>query len=139
MNAEQRKILVGVLEAAITGGMATASVNIPTKGWLRAARQALGLTQSQLAKKLRMRQQAYANIELREQREKVAIETLRRAAGALDCDLVYAFVPKRAVAPTFSELAAKYDSELAMRRATEHSMALEGQGRRNIAPKNKHA
>jgi predicted DNA-binding mobile mystery protein A len=139
MTAERRKILVKVLDAAITGGMATAAVNIPTKGWLRAARQAMGLTQSQMAKKLRMRQQAYANIEVREQREKVTIETLRRAAGALDCDLVYAFVPKRAVAPTFSELATKYDSDLAMQRATEHSMALEGQGRQNIAPKNEQA
>jgi predicted DNA-binding mobile mystery protein A len=139
MKMEQRKILIQALEAAITGSIATAPVTTPTKGWIRAVRQALDLTQSQTAKKLGMRQQAYANIEVREQKEKVTLETLRRAAGALDCDLVYAFVPKKAVAPTFSELAATHDSDLAMRKATEHSMALEGQGRRDIEPKNEHA
>jgi predicted DNA-binding mobile mystery protein A len=139
MTAEQRKNLVQALETAITGAMVTASVNTPTKGWLRAVRQALGLTQIKMAKKLGMRQQAYANIEVREQKEKVTLETLRRAAGALDCDLIYAFVPKKAVAPSFSELAAKYDSDLAMRKATEHSMALEGQGKRDTAPKNGNA
>jgi predicted DNA-binding mobile mystery protein A len=139
MTDEQRKVLVRALEIATAGGLATALANTPTKGWLRAARQALGLTQSQMAKKLGMKQQAYANIEVREQREKVTLETLRRAAGALDCDLVYAFVPKKAVAPTFSELAARYDSGLAMRNATEHSMALEGQGRSNPAPKDEKA
>jgi predicted DNA-binding mobile mystery protein A len=137
MTSEQRKILIRALEAAISGGVSTAPVSIPTKGWLRATRQALGLTQGQIAKKLGMRQQAYANIEVREQNEKVTLETLRRAASALDCDLRYALVPKKAVAPTFSELAVKYDSDLAMRKATEHSMALEGQGRRKIAPENR--
>jgi predicted DNA-binding mobile mystery protein A len=139
MAAEQRKILVQALEVAIAGGIAAASANAPTKGWLRAVRQALGLTQSQMAKKLGMSQQAYANIEVREQKEKITIETLRRAACALDCDLVYALVPRKADAPTFSELAAKYDSDLARRKATEHSMALEGQGRSIVAPKNGHA
>jgi predicted DNA-binding mobile mystery protein A len=139
MKAEQRKVLVQALETAITDSIAKTSVTTPTKGWIRAARQALSLTQSQMAKKLGMRQQAYANIELREQRETVTLATLRRAAAALDCDLIYALVPKKAVAPTFTELAAKYDSDLAMRKATEHSMALEGQGRRDIAPKNGHA
>ena len=134
MTAEQRKILVQALEDAVTGRMDAASMTTPTKGWLRAARQALGLTQSHMAKRLGMRQQAYANIEVRERKETVTLETLRRAAGALDCDLVYAFVPKKEVAPTFSKLAEKYDSALAMRKATEHSMALEGQGRRENAP-----
>jgi predicted DNA-binding mobile mystery protein A len=138
VKAEQRKILVKALEVSVSDGPATAPVNTPTKGWLRAVRQALGLKQSQMAKKLGMRQQAYANIEAREQKGTVAIETLRRAAGALDCDMVYVLVPKKAVAPTFSELAAKYDSDLAMRKATEHSMALEGQERRDISPKNGH-
>jgi transcriptional regulator with XRE-family HTH domain len=98
-------------------------------------REALNLKQSHVAKKLGIKQQVYGNMELREQREKVTLETLRRAAAALDCDLVYALVPKKAFAPTFSELAARYDSGLAMRKATEHSMVLEGQGRPNIAPK----
>jgi predicted DNA-binding mobile mystery protein A len=135
MTAEQRKLLVQALEVSIGGGAGTVSMNTPTTGWLRAVRQALGITQSQLAKKLGIRQQAYANIEVREQKGKVTLEILRRAAGALDCDLIYAFVPKKAIATTYSGLAAKYDSGLAMRKATEHSMALEGQGRHNIAPK----
>jgi len=139
MKPESRKILVQALDVAITGDITAAAANIPNKGWLRAARQALGLTQSQMAKKLGMKQQAYANIEVREPKETVTLETLRRAAGALDCDLVYAFVPKRAIARTYLELAEKHDPDLVRRNATEHSMALEGQRRRMTTPKDEKA
>ena len=105
----------------------------PTKGWLRAAREALGVTQSQMAMRLGMRQQPHAQVESRERLDKVTLETIRRAAAALDCDLVYALVPRASVATSFSGLAQKHDPGLAVRRATQHSMALEGQGRRESA------
>jgi len=133
MNNVQRRSLIQVLDAVPGATMASASTLVPSKGWLRAVREALGLTQSQMAKNLGMKQQAYANTEVREQKEKITLSTLRRAAGALDCDLVYALVPRKAVGSSFSELAAKQDPHYSMLRATEHSMALEGQGRARIA------
>jgi predicted DNA-binding mobile mystery protein A len=131
---EPRKVLVQALDVVIAGNISTATATKPTKGWLRAARKALHMTQSQMARRLGMKQQAYANIEVREQTERVSLETLRRAAGALDCDLIYALVPKKAIAANFAELSAKYDPDLGLRKATEHSMALEGQVPRVQAP-----
>jgi predicted DNA-binding mobile mystery protein A len=132
---EPRKVLVQALDGAIAGNISMAAATKPTRGWLRAARKALHMTQRQMAQRLGMKQQAYASIEVREQSERVSLETLRRAAGALDCDLVYALVPKKAIAATFADLSAKYDPDLGLRKATEHSMALEGQVPRLPAPK----
>lgn len=39
-------------------------------------------------------QQVISDLEQSEQRDTIKLETLRRAARALDCDLVYALVPR---------------------------------------------
>lgn len=125
MKTEMRAVLLKGLDEHLP---TMRTFPVPARGWLRAVRDALGLSQRQVAKKLGMRQQPYAAMEEREKGGTVTLETLERAAGALDCDLVYYLVPKPGLAQTFTELAAKHDPAQAHRRATEHSMALEGQG-----------
>ncbi|AWI09633.1 putative DNA-binding mobile mystery protein A [Ereboglobus sp. PH5-10] len=102
-------------------------INAPAKGWLRAVREALGLSQRDIAARMRIRQQPYASMEKREADGTVSLSTLRRAADALDCELVYFLVPKEQAAKSFAELATRDDAALKHLRATEHSMALEGQ------------
>ena len=108
---------------------------VPSKGWLRAVREAMGMSQRDVAAKIGIKQQPYAAFELREVKGTITIESLQRAAGALDCDVVYFLVPKQGVASNFSELAAQHDPGLEHLRATEHSMGLEGQGVGDLAPK----
>lgn len=67
----------------------------PPKGWIRAIRDALGMSRPQLASRLGVRRpQTVETIEKSEANGTIQLSTLRRAAEALDCQLVYALVPK---------------------------------------------
>lgn len=87
--------------------------------------RSIGLTQAHVAKQLGMRQQPYAKIEVREAAGTVTVETLRKAANALGCDVALYLVPKDH--GSFSKLVAATDPAYMAEAATEHSMALEGQ------------
>jgi predicted DNA-binding mobile mystery protein A len=97
----------------------------PTLGWAAAIRRALGLTTRQMAKRLGVSQSSYADAESSEARETISLKQLRRIADALDCDLVYALVPRRPLVEMVDGRAA----ELARRSVlgVAHSMALEQQ------------
>lgn len=99
----------------------------PTRGWLRAVREALGLSQKAVAAKAGVTQQSLLRLESREGRGAITLASLERAATAMDCDLVYYLVPKAGMAGSFAELAKRHDPDGAHRRAVAHSMALEGQ------------
>ncbi len=67
----------------------------PSEGWLRAVREALGLSRQAVADKLEVTQAAVRDYELAETRETISLATLRRGANALGCDVVVALVPKK--------------------------------------------
>jgi predicted DNA-binding mobile mystery protein A len=69
--------------------------SVPVRGWIQAIRQALGMTTEQLANRLGIRQPSVVAIEQSEARGTIELATLRRAAEALDCRLVYVFVPNK--------------------------------------------
>jgi predicted DNA-binding mobile mystery protein A len=83
------------------------SVDRPPRGWLRAIRDALGLTTKQLAKRLGVSQPRVVALEKGEVEGTVTLASLRKAAEALDCKLVYAFVPNRPLVDTLRERAEK--------------------------------
>lgn len=64
-------------------------------GWIKYMRQALGLTLQDLAKKVALTPANIAQAEKREVEEKVSIVTLKKLAEAMECELVYFFVPKK--------------------------------------------
>ena len=66
----------------------------PHRGWIRATRDALGMSGSELAMRMGVRQQTIHDLELSERRRTIQLDTLARAANAMDCDLVYALVPR---------------------------------------------
>jgi predicted DNA-binding mobile mystery protein A len=69
----------------------------PPKGWLRAIRDALGMTGVQFARRLKIRPQSVEALERSEASGAIQLKTLRRAAEALDCTLVYALVPNNSL------------------------------------------
>lgn len=97
----------------------------PASGWLRAVRQALGLTTRQLAKRMGVTQSAVVDAERTEAKGDISLTTLQRYASALDCELAYALVPKRPLEKIVEERAEKLAREQVMR--VRHSMALEKQ------------
>src|ERR1700681_3625620 len=67
----------------------------PVRGWIKAVREALGMTTAQLAKRLGIKQPTVVALEQSEAKGSIELATLRRVAEALDCALVYVFVPKK--------------------------------------------
>lgn len=97
----------------------------PVKGWIRAIREALGMTAEQLARRLKVTQPSVVQLEQSEAKGSIELATLRRVADALDCTLVYAFVPKKSLEETVRVCARNF---IRRRRApVEHSMLLEDQ------------
>jgi predicted DNA-binding mobile mystery protein A len=65
----------------------------PHSGWVRAIRDALGMSAVDLGRRIGISGSAISALE-RSERDGIArLDTLRRAAAALDCTLVYALIP----------------------------------------------
>jgi predicted DNA-binding mobile mystery protein A len=97
----------------------------PPKGWLRAVRDALGMTTAQYGKRLGVSQPRIVELEKSEQSGTVTLNTLQRAAEALGCRLVYVLVPERPLAEVVTERAALIAERQS--KAVEHTMRLEDQ------------
>jgi transcriptional regulator with XRE-family HTH domain len=80
------------------------SAAVPFRGWLRAVREAKGLTQKSAAAKAGIKQQAFAQFETREVKGTITVESLAYAADALDCEVVYFLRPKSQGAKSFGGL-----------------------------------
>jgi len=97
----------------------------PRKGWIKATREALGMSGQQLGKRLGVSKMRVAALEQAETTGATTLNTLRRAAEAMDCVLVYALVPKTSLKESLhkqTRLKAAQDIARASR-----SMALEDQ------------
>jgi len=71
-----------------------ARLSAPRAGWVRAIRDALGMNGRQFSDRMRISRTNLGKLEDSEVRGVVSMETLRRAAEALGCDLIYALVPR---------------------------------------------
>jgi predicted DNA-binding mobile mystery protein A len=103
----------------------TTRYSTPVRGWIKAVREALGMTTGQLAQRLGVRQPSVVAAEQSEAKGTIELATLRRVAEALDCTLVYALVPNKPLEAAVRDRARVF---LRDRQASvEHSMLLEDQ------------
>src|ERR1700733_7625248 len=103
----------------------------PVRGWIKALREALGMSTAQLAKRLGIKQPSLVALEQSEAKGTIELATLRRVARALDCTVVYALVPNKPLEATIRDKARA--CALLRLDPIEHSMLLEDQkvARRN--------
>ena len=101
------------------------SLNQPHKGWICALRNSLGMTTTQLAKRVGISQPALVHHEKRERSGSITIQSLRKIAAAMNCKFVYYFVPNEDL-ENFIERKAE-EKALKLLRNIEHTMALEDQ------------
>jgi len=97
----------------------------PARGWIKAIREALGMTTAQLGRRMGVSQPRAVTIEKAEVSGSITFDSLERAAHALDCRLVYAFVPRESLEAQVQDRARM----LAKKRlgTISHNMALEDQ------------
>lgn len=98
---------------------------VPPKGWVRAIRDALGMSGAQLAARLGVKAPSVVALEQSETADTIRLETLRKAALALDCQLVYALVPNKPLADMVAERAQA--KALGVIGGVSHSMTIENQ------------
>jgi len=125
MRSEDRALARRQLDKRLTPLRDTQSLARPPRGWIRAIREALGMTSKQLGKRLGVSQPRATKIEQAETDGSITLDTLRRAAQAMDCQLVYAFIPRVPLQELVEERAANRARKIL--ESTAHSMALENQ------------
>lgn len=91
-------------------------------------REAVGLTQGEVASRMGVKRQSYAQFESAEEADSISLASMRRAAEAMDCELVCFIVPRESVARSYADLAQIHDPSAKHLRATEHSMNLQNPG-----------
>jgi predicted DNA-binding mobile mystery protein A len=94
--SQARRELDRKFEAAILTPIQTR----PRSGWIRAVRGALGMSQQALASRLGVAGPTVTNLEKSELNETIGLGKLAEVARALDCTLVYAFVPNTSLEDT---------------------------------------
>lgn len=126
METRLKNLRLRQLDARLSAVRRCVPADPPRHGWTRTIRKALGMTTPQLAKRLGTSRQAVADLERREVLGTVTLGALRRAADALDCDVVYAVVPRTAL----REMRKRQARQRAERQlgSVAHSMRLEAQG-----------
>jgi predicted DNA-binding mobile mystery protein A len=125
MRAEDRASARRQLDKRLSLLQNTELLARPPRGWLKAIREALGMTTAQLGKRLGVVQSRAVAIEQAEAKGTITLNSLEKAAHALDCRLVYALVPRNPL----NDLVTERAKSLAKQRleSTRHSMALEAQ------------
>lgn len=99
------------------------SIEKPSQGWVKAIRQALGMTTYQLAKLLNIKQPRILEMEKTE--SSLSLKSLEKVADALNCKLVYALVPKTSLESMAYGQAEKKAKKILAK--VSHNMALENQ------------
>ncbi len=101
-------------------------IGLPPKGWIHAIRTAMGMSLSQLGRRLKKTVASAGEIEERERSQSITLKKLSEAAEALDMQLISALVPRGgSLEGLIERRAMEVAREIVMR--TSHSMALEDQ------------
>jgi predicted DNA-binding mobile mystery protein A len=126
MRSEFRGLRLKQLDRSLEAFRAAQPLPRPQKGWIRAIREAIGVSAGELGRILGSSRQLPLQLEKAEADDRITLKSLRKVANALDCDLVYALVPR---AGTMRELIENRARRQAREHVlgVEHSMALEDQ------------
>ena len=100
-------------------------MTVPRGGWAKAIRTALGMTVEDVAVRLGVARSVVSRLETSEQKQAIQLNSLRRVAAAMNCELVYALVPKQSLQKMVEQQRARAAKELDSKTRTH--MRLEGQ------------
>ncbi|MBK8644403.1 MAG: mobile mystery protein A [Saprospiraceae bacterium] len=122
LQLQQQQQNAGLCHAKASSGTAT--------GWIKAIRNAIGMSMQQLGNKLSVSKQGILDIEKREKDGSITIRSLKEIARVLDMQLVYGFVPNDGSLDALIEKRAKeLATKIVLR--TSNTMKLEDQGNTN--------
>jgi predicted DNA-binding mobile mystery protein A len=114
MQTEKQKKVLERLDEALLPFRVARKTGTEAEGWLRAVRHAVGVPVDEVARRLGVCRREIYRLENAEKESRIALGTLRHAAEALGCELVYALAPREG---TLSEIA-RVESEARQRART---------------------
>jgi predicted DNA-binding mobile mystery protein A len=125
MRAQDRALARKHLDKKLSPLRDSKALLRPPKGWVKALRESLGMTGEQLARRIGVTKPRVYEIERAELNGSITLDSLERAAQAMDCQLVYALIPRQPL-QTMVEQRALLEAKKRMRTAA-HTMTLEDQ------------
>jgi transcriptional regulator with XRE-family HTH domain len=136
MEKEMRERMRQRLDEAALGYRLGRTAAGEMRSWLRTMRQTLRVPAEEFARRLGVKQREIFRLEKSEEDSRIELGTLRRAAEALDCELVYALTPRQG---TLGEMAAAREAarETARKEArvkADERRVAEGKTRRGPDP-----
>lgn len=134
MRHKFKELLVKQLSQSLAAFDPARAVIRPRRGWLRAIRQATGMSLRQVGQAIRATPQLIASLEKSEAQNRITLRSLELVAQAMGCKLVYAIVPKSGTLGELRERRARKEAEEQVR-AVEHTMMLENQAVGGISEK----
>lgn len=130
MNIRFKKLMLKQVSEQISQFNALRELRMPNSGWLRTIRSALGMSMSQLGDRLNLSQPRIHAIEKAEVNGTITLNTMKKVADALNCELAYALLPRKGL-EVLREQQARSIAEKLMDRVS-HTMALEKQEVSNV-------
>lgn len=126
MTDQFQELRVHQLDQALGSFRSLSLLRPPREGWARTIRKALGMSQRQLAARMSVSTTAAQSAERNEVRGKIQIDSLKSLAEGLECELVYALVPRESIQGMLARRATQLAAEMVNR--VSISMELEDQG-----------
>ena len=126
MKKLANKIILEQIDKKIKQFSKLCNIPIPAEGWVYNIRQALGISLKQLGNKMGLTAAGVKEMEKREKRDSISLNSLKQFASVMELKFVYAFIPKDG---SFEKMIEKRAYEIARQIVlkTSHSMALEDQ------------
>jgi len=125
MDSKLRQLRLEQVQAAAAAYTDLTNRRPPPRGWLKAIRESLGRTERQQAERLNITGSTLHKSELAEAEERITLGQLRKLADGLDCELVYALVPRKPLTQVVEDQARSIALQEVS--AVAHTMSLEDQ------------
>ena len=125
MSSDFNNLRVEQLQATAKAYRVLLAKRPPSRGWLKEIREAIGRTERQQAERLGISGSTLHKSEQSEAQERITLGQLRKLADGLDCELVYALVPRKPLTEVVRDRAKQLAKEEVY--GVAHTMSLEDQ------------
>jgi predicted DNA-binding mobile mystery protein A len=124
-SSSTRRLRIEQLGRALVALRKARPRQVPKGGWIAEIRSVLGMTVEQFARRVGVSKTTALSYQRNEVAESITLQSLRRSAEALNCDLLYTLVPKKNLTETLNDRIR--EKAIARVSALSVTMALEAQ------------
>lgn len=125
MGKSSRKRDRRILDNRFKAMPPVSTLRVPRDGWIKSIRESLGMSATDLGNRLGIARQSILALEKSESEGRIQIDSLKKAAEAMDCTFVYALVPNTSLEDFVQRQIRKIANENLKK--VSHSMKLEDQ------------